>query len=259
MHLLCKLICVADYACTHTQTVLRCACAYVHVHGHVVSCLILSCDSRMLKIYPEVLSPGLLTAMPSWTRMGEHWGFGHSDPSLCVLVDSLFQIRGQAGWLDVIQVLFHVLADMVEPRTMIVAHEGARVLNGDYMNMASECYAFRPDALLVISMGNDLYQRRADATHIAAALLDLRKYAPRVTYVYGGSSSVWGFGDPMYDPAVQEVCDALCCSTGEPELVGAQTFDRIGHLRPSSIGLLCAAVVVWGRRAVGTAPIRARL
>ena len=191
--------------------------------------------------------------------MGDYWGFGHSEPSLCVLADSLFYVRGQAGWLDVIQVLFHVLADMVEPRTMIVAHAGARVLNGDYMNMASECYAFRPDALLVVSMGNDLYRRRADAARIAAALLELRRYAPSVTYVYGGSSSVWGFDDPMYDRDVQEVCDALCCSTGERELVGARTFDRVGHLRPSSIGLLCSAVVVWGRSASDSAPIRARL
>ena len=118
---------------------------------------------------------------------------------------------------------------------------------------------FAPDALLVVSMGNDLYPQRADAARIASSLLELRRYASSVTYVYGGSSSLWGYDDPMYDRDVQEVCEALCCSTGELELIGACTADRIGHLRSGSIGLLCSAVVAWARRATETAPIRARL
>ncbi len=75
----------------------------------------------------------------------------------------------------------------------------------------------------------------------------------------GGSPATWRYTAFGYDEFVAMVCGRLSCRDGSAELAGVAIGDAIGHVRPSSVGQLCHAVVSWLRAAVAQVPIRARL
>ena len=194
-----------------------------------------------------------------WQQVGEFWGYGDRSPRFVVLVDSLFQLRSTAGWFDVSMLVYYCLIDALAIPSMVVAMPGARARRGDYRRMDMACQGASVDALLVISMGNDLLQGCVGVGAVAVELSAIQSMFPCVSMVYGGSASIWGYTNADYDKLVASICARLCCRDGSAELEGVQIGDAIGHLRPASAGQLCDAVVTWARAAMARVPIRARL
>ena len=71
----------------------------------------------------------------SWVRLGRFWGYGDREPQLVILMDSIVMARGQGGRADATPIIQWMVSKSV-CRTVVVAYPGARVLRGDYMEMA---------------------------------------------------------------------------------------------------------------------------
>ena len=99
--------------------------------------------------------------------------------------------------------------------------------------------------ILLVSGGNDVYAR-ATTQNIQAAIIRSMNaalmLAPQIRVVFGGSSSIWGYGDDWgyeYDRRIADVLKAVVCPTGASIITGAKELhldasdivDRIGHVR----------------------------
>ena len=71
----------------------------------------------------------------SWVRLGRFWGYGDREPQLVILMDSIVMVRGPRGRADATPIIQWMVSKSV-CRTVVVAYPGARVLRGDYMEMA---------------------------------------------------------------------------------------------------------------------------
>ena len=208
----------------------------------------------------QVGAPYLSLVSMSWVRVGDYWGYGDRYPRLVILADSIYQVRGRGGWADACPIAQWAVGKTMAISTLIVAYSGARVGQGDYLRMAMAVAEMRPEVVLAISMGNDLYGRGAiDSWAIAEGLRKLCTVLPDVHFIYGGSAAVWGYSNENYDKKVREVCELLGCQDGSAELFGVATVDSIGHLNVNSVPQLCKATVLWSKKSVKAMLSRARL
>ena len=123
------------------------------------------------------------------------------------------------------------------------------------------------DKVLIISMGNDVYQTARKGifnaevvSAIVAELTALCRYAveylaPACMVIYGGSALTWsydgsrGFAD-IYDRYCRSVCAGLLregiqVSTGANVLGRLIVLDRIGHVHGGSMNVVFEAYVNW--------------
>ena len=156
---------------------------------------------------------------------------------------------------------------------------GSHKAGSTYTDMFQWCVSNLPMAsyefLLVVSMGNDSYfsalsETKGDSSRKAGTLagikdfLDLTgEYAEThrlsMMVVYGASSAVWGYTDPIacsYDghvklavQFVEELAhDDLVICNGSNELssiVWSDVVDRIGHLDVRAYQKVVAAMICW--------------
>ena len=180
-----------------------------------------------------------------WHRLGRFWGYGDRRPQLIVLTDSILTIKGPLGRRDATPVVQWALSMLVCP-TIVVAYGGARVKRGDYADMVKACAIFGSVTTLIVSMGNDVYGG-VKATAIADVLKQILATIPNGYVIYGGSASVWGYPEGIYDTEVNKVCELLDCPSGASELANVETVDTIGHLHVKAVPQLCQAFVHWCR------------
>ena len=221
----------------------------------------IGCFSRLLSRQTgrSRLSCAIL-AMP-WMRFGRFWGYGDPAPHLLVFTDSILNVRGVRGRADATPMIHWMLSMCICP-TVIVPHPGARVLRGDYLDMAHATMSLQATTTLIISMGNDLYGRACDGGEPSDIADGLRRVLSCVSngyVIYGGSAAVWGYADTSYDTSVAEVCALLNCDSGANELLGVRTADAIGHLRVESVPQLCTAILHWCRPICYVGAPKARL
>ena len=146
------------------------------------------------------------------------------------------------------------LCDATRASYMIVERPGA--VAADYPYMAHDVGLYSCRLALVVSMGNDLIRKDVNPEAIAEQLKEAGAMYCTVRYIYGGSAALWGYGADSYDNVLfydhhfGRVCSLVGGFSGAEELQGAQTADKIGHLRPASMHILCKAFETWVRDAM---------
>jgi hypothetical protein len=158
----------------------------------------------------------------------------------------------------------------------VVYQPGACWQSGDYLRMLEYYDSRYPrvQAVMTISMGNDLYRYDVDSSTsgcIFAAMEAFRRSPASCNpfHVYGGSSSVWNHPQhwqfDRYDDVVRQVNDDINASLyaksvdGAKELQGISTADRLGHLSPESIPIALSAVQRWLEYATQKHGLKSRL
>ena len=195
------------------------------------------------------------------TKVGKYTVCGPRHARLVVLMDSIAWTRPYTFWVNLCLATFQ---DVFSMPVRAICIGGARVLNGDYKKMYEEVMLKeRCQYILVVALGNDVYKLGAQSSAYYSSfgdqLVSLKEYG-EVGLVFGGSSSIWGYTDDVYDYHVRRVCaecrKRLVYVSAGLELQGVETADCIGHVRARSSNILFNALVSWMR---GLVRVRSKL
>jgi len=187
-----------------------------------------------------------------------------------IVMDSFGIIRGNRHWTQYIAEILYVVYQKTNMHCLAVVCGGASFGKGSYIDMLSViCNVFKkPEVMVWISMGNDVYPVQdpiSDISSLCLSIQDFMKLAhdwvPEQRLVFGCSSSTWGW-HAHFNATVCHLYDQRCAivsraimNNGFSSITGSGIFegviltDRIGHVHADSMPVLSSGfhtLVKWG-------------
>ena len=169
-----------------------------------------------------------------------------------VVIDSLgsFRVsptrRSTVSWIQLSLEQYGLYAEVHVGSGLRFAQSSGRGRVSTYEYVVVQQTSCREYAwILLVSGGNDVYARGTTENIQAGIIRSMNaalKLAPQIRVVFGGSSSIWGYGDDWgyeYDRRIADVLKAVVCPTGASIITGVKELHlaasaivaRIGHVR----------------------------
>jgi len=187
-----------------------------------------------------------------------------------IVMDSFGHIRGIRNWTQYIAEILYVLYQNTNMHCLAVVCGGASFGKGSYLDMLTVIRNVfkKPEFMVWISMGNDVYPVQDPINDISSLCLSIQDFmklahdwVPEQRLVFGCSSSTWGW-HAHFSATVCHLYDQRCAivsraimNSGFSSITGSGIFegviltDRIGHVHADSMPVLSSGfhtLVKWG-------------